>query len=235
MKEFVFLYLWVHDVPVYDIMLLKGNKSDIFIYLALTLSFILYVFRTHSEKQEQILRIKRLRRYLYSQSNDFVIENNKKIAILEGELQKLNGENGNLKERLEEQKVDLLLANQTVEWRWVKRECARNRIMSSDIYRRILDCVDKQRVLPDKEWENLHLKLDEELGGFKKQLQTYYPISEHEYHVCMLIKMELPPSSMAVLLGCTVSAVSKVRSRLYEKFFGKGGTAKEFDEFVKSL
>lgn len=235
MIRLVYLCLWVHDFSIYDIMHPKLNKYDVYIYIVLVLAFLLYVLRNRYKQMEQLTRIKRLRRYLYSQSNDFVIENNKKIAILENELRKMNDKSGFQHERLEEQKVDLLLTNQTVEWKWVKKKTARNRLMSSDIYRRILDYVENQKVLSDKDWEDLHLKLNEEYCDFKRHLQSYHFMSEHEYHVCMLIKMELPPSSMAILLGCTVSAVSKARSRLYDKFFGKGGTAKEFDEFIKSL
>ena len=146
MIRLVYLCLWAHDFSIYDIMHPKLNKYDVYIYIVLVLAFLLYVLRNRYKQMEQLTRIKRLRRYLYSQSNDFVIENNKKIAILENELRKMNDKSGFQHERLEEQKVDLLLTNQTVEWKWVKKKTARNRLMSSDIYRRILDYVLKFRI-----------------------------------------------------------------------------------------
>lgn len=108
MIRLVYLCLWAHDFSIYDIMHPKLNKYDVYIYIVLVLAFLLYVLRNRYKQMEQLTRIKRLRRYLYSQSNDFVIENNKKIAILENELRKMNDKSGFQHERLEEQKVDLL-------------------------------------------------------------------------------------------------------------------------------
>lgn len=89
--------------------------------------------------------------------------------------------------------------------------------------------------LHDDEWESIERLLKRSYPGFTSQLRTLHPMSELEYHVCLLIKLRIAPSDIADVLLRDVSTISTVRSRLYKKVFGKKGGAKEWDEFILSI
>lgn len=56
-----------------------------------------------------------------------------------------------------------------------------------------------------------------------------------EYNVSTLVRLGFKPSEICILTGLSNSNVSNIRKRLFEKIHGKTGSAKEFDEYVKSL
>lgn len=196
---------------------------------------LLLLYRNRQRQKEQLKKIARLRKKIFCQSDEAMKKNNQIILNLETEIQMLNNKNVALVAKLEEQRQDLVLANETIKWNKTKQETIKIRICSSEIYKRIQEFILKKKVLQPADWDKLHVMLNQEIDNFKASLLSYHNISEHEYHVCMLIKIGTTPSDMSDLLGCTPSAVSKVRTRLQEKFFGKSGGAKEFDEFVNSL
>ena len=62
-----------------------------------------------------------------------------------------------------------------------------------------------------------------------------YDLSLQELLDCLLLKLNIKPSSISYLLGTTISSISKIRSRLYKKIFNKDGGAEKWDEFIRSL
>ena len=56
-----------------------------------------------------------------------------------------------------------------------------------------------------------------------------------EYHICLLIRLHISPSSISNLVELSNSGVSLSRKRMLEKVCGKDGTAKDFDKFILSL
>lgn len=60
-------------------------------------------------------------------------------------------------------------------------------------------------------------------------------LSNSEYNVSVLIKLGFRPSEICNLMGLSLSNVSNIRKRLYKKLIQKTGSAKDFDEYVKSL
>lgn len=99
----------------------------------------------------------------------------------------------------------------------------------------IQEHIKRHKVITREEWGEIDRIVNYEIAGFRDNMYNYYSISLHEYHVCLLIRLDIPPKNMADLLGCTPSAVSKVRKRLQEEFFSDSGTAKDFDAFINSL
>ena len=65
--------------------------------------------------------------------------------------------------------------------------------------------------------------------------ESLYSMSPVEYQVCLLLKLNATPSEIATVLCKDASSISTVRSRLYGKVFGKKGSSKEWDEFIRSL
>lgn len=60
-------------------------------------------------------------------------------------------------------------------------------------------------------------------------------LSEQEWRMCCLIKMEVPPSTAAMLLCCTNQAISMRRVRLYQKITGEKGTPELCDSFIRDF
>ena len=225
-----------------NIMLKAENikkKSSLIIMIVIFFTILMlsaiYIYRNIQKQKLQIEKVKKLRKKLYEQSTEYIQRNNEKINALEQELKKTSNENHLLIEKLEEQRADLILANETAIRKQTRNETAKARIVATDIFKTIQDYIKKEKVVNGKEWKELDEVMNREIPDFKTNLYSYYNISPHEYHICMLIRLEFSPTDMAILLGCTTSAVSKARKRLQEKFFSDEGTPKDFDQFIKTL
>ncbi|MBO4550314.1 MAG: amino acid ABC transporter permease, partial [Bacteroidaceae bacterium] len=71
--------------------------------------------------------------------------------------------------------------------------------------------------------------------SFTEKLYSLYPMSEHELHVSLLIKMHLQPKDIALLTAHSKESIATTRSRLYSKVFGRKGSSKDWDDFILSL
>ena len=196
---------------------------------------VIYVYYNRQKQKQQTERLKRLKNELYRQSEEYIRKNEEKIKALEQELKIASAENKLLAEKIEEQRADLMLANEAAKRRLAKQESSKTRIAATEIYKTIQDHIKKEKVITPSEWDKLEEVIDREIDNFKNNLYSYHNISQHEYHICMLIRLDITPTDMATLLGCTTSGVSKARKRLQEKFFSDKGTAKDFDSFINSL
>lgn len=235
--------LYNYNLREKENLILKAENANkkvaltITICTVFTLSIILitYIYRNRQKQKLQIERFSRLRKELYEQSTEFIRKNKEKIEFLEQELKNVSNENHQLIEKLEEQRADLILANETAIRKQTRNETAKARIVATDIFKTIQDYIKKEKVVNGNEWKELDEVMNREIPDFKTNLYSYYNISPHEYHICMLIRLEFSPTDIAMLLGCTTSAVSKARKRLQEKFFSDKGTPKDFDQFIKTL
>lgn len=90
-------------------------------------------------------------------------------------------------------------------------------------------------MLDEKEWETLDKTINDEIENFNQRIKEYHNVSIQEYRICMLIRIGIPIKDMAVIMSLSASGISKARTRLQEKFFGKEGSTKDFDSFVNSL
>ena len=102
-----------------------------------------------------------------------------------------------------------------------------NQLVTTHIY--------NNKVLKDADWKKIEEKLLKAHPTFKEQLFALYPLSDTEYRICMLIKMEISPSNIAKLMALGASAVSQNRLRMQQKVFDGKGTSKDWDKFVLSL
>lgn len=89
--------------------------------------------------------------------------------------------------------------------------------------------------LKEEEWTGVEAQLKTVYPGFTSQLRNLYPMSELEYQTCLLIKLRIAPKDIASVLSRDMSTISTVRSRLYQKVFGRKGGTHEWDEFVLSI
>lgn len=89
--------------------------------------------------------------------------------------------------------------------------------------------------LSKDEWTTLKKYVDNKYPNFNKVLLNNNEITENEYRVCLLIKLEIPVSTIGKILFLSTPAVSNIRKRLIEKVKGEKCSAKECDEWIKSL
>jgi tetratricopeptide (TPR) repeat protein len=102
-----------------------------------------------------------------------------------------------------------------------------NQVLTTHIY--------NNKVLKDADWKKIEEGLLNAFPSFKERLYALYPLSDTEYRICMLIKLEVSPTNIAKLMAIGNSAVSQNRLRMQQKVFDGEGTAKDWDKFVLSL
>jgi DNA-binding CsgD family transcriptional regulator len=89
---------------------------------------------------------------------------------------------------------------------------------------------------PDNnDWKELSALIDREAPSFRRSLSEKIDLTDFEYDVCMLIKIQIPVSDIARLKHCTPANITKTRKNIYMKLFGKAGRADELDEYLMSL
>jgi tetratricopeptide (TPR) repeat protein len=87
-----------------------------------------------------------------------------------------------------------------------------------------------------KDWKDLSAVIDREAPHFHKTLcQGDVQLSDFEYDVCMLIKIQIPLSDIARLKQCVPSYITQTRKHIFQKLFKKKGRADELDEYIMKL
>lgn len=86
------------------------------------------------------------------------------------------------------------------------------------------------------QWKELEERVNEVYPGVSQTLLRHYPkIKTSELHVCLLVKIGISVSGMARIMDLTKSAISNIRTRLYEKIFEDKGSTDDFDKFILGL
>jgi len=105
----------------------------------------------------------------------------------------------------------------------------------SDYYLALRQRLYEGPTLKQDEWEELERQMKGADAIFFRRLAEKGQLSEVELRVCMLIRLGIPPSAIAIHTCREQSSISSIRSRLYFKLFGKKGGARELDEFILSI
>lgn len=105
----------------------------------------------------------------------------------------------------------------------------------SDFYISIRKRIALGERLKKDDWQDIEDHFKRVYPRFSSTLLSLFNMSQVEYQVCLLIKLNVTPSEMANVLCKDVSSISSTRSRLYRKVFGKKGSSKDWDDFVASL
>ena len=114
---------------------------------------------------------------------------------------------------------------------------SRKRSDYDDLYERIKLNAGKENFhLKDPEWELLSNAIDEQYDSFTiRLLALNSTLSEHEMHVCYLVKLGLSSVAIGKMLYKSDKAIFMTRQRLYAKLMGKEGTARQLNDFIKSF
>lgn len=105
----------------------------------------------------------------------------------------------------------------------------------SDFYISLRKRIANGERLRKEDWDAIETHLNGVYPRFTSTLLSLYNMSQVEYHVCLLLKLNATPSEIASVLCKDNSSISSTRSRLYQKIFGRKGSSKDWDEFILSL
>ena len=130
----------------------------------------------------------------------------------------------------------LRLQNRIKEWKLgallkTKKE------LNAEIYEQIglASYVEMGKHLSQEGWTSLEQAIENYYPGFKEKLYSCSKLSEHEYHVCLLIKAKVPTSKIALLTNRANSTISTTKQRLYKKITSEQGSAESLDKLLAIL
>ena len=193
------------------------EKTYIFIII-LSVSFliILYVISMNERKQKKC--------------TEYNLLNNHLITLYENASKAYRCEKAQMKGRISEleSKLDILSSRVNAP----DYDVEAKRIA---IYDMINEKVSGKKTLTPKDWTSIEQIIDNMYPHYKSRLYSFCNLSARDYHVCMLIKLGFANSDIATIMSRSASAISLLRLNMYERFFGKRGSAKDFDRFIKNM
>lgn len=245
------LYNYQHTEDENQLLLLENEHKRNHIYLliigllVIVGAAILYTNYARKQKriaQEQAKRLSMLKNEQYKNSQAYIQENEKKLEELEALLQQAEGEKDELHQNLtllQSQKALLEVSNKQIEMSLNEKEYLELSLKRSEIYQLFHQAVhqnEKYKSITEDSWKELQEIIDKTYSKFTEQLYIFYPqISEHELHICYLIKIQIQIKDIAKLLCRTAPAITNSRIRLYKKIHGEEGKAEMLDSFILDL
>ena len=218
--------------------ILQSILLFIFLFVALGIAIGYYAWKYYRQKKNAELAHERLLRQeeekIRRQSIRQIEENKQKIAELEQLLEEARQRNDvEAADRIMLDAELLTAENQNIEASRRRKEFALKEFQKTDLFTRLkLHAGEEECHLSEEEWQQLAKYLDDIYDDFTHRLLSIASLSDTELRACYLLKLEVSPSVMAVLLFKSKQAISMIRKRLYEKITNKAGTSKQFDEFI---
>ena len=208
-----------------------------FIFLLIVTAY-LYLNNKWKDKQAELSHEKLLRQEEENkrkQSEKQLTENLQQQAQLKLQLEKAEHDEETYK-RLQTE-ADLLAAeNQVIEARQKRHRLLLDEFQESDIYRRIKqNAGNRDFKLSDEEWFQLSANIDSVYDNLTKRILNLANLNPTELRVVYLLKIGIQPADMATILCKSKSAITMIRTRMYEKIFGKTGTATALDEYIQNF
>ena len=107
-------------------------------------------------------------------------------------------------------------------------------LKESSIYKRIkyLELHPKE-IMRENDWIELEETIEQLIPSFIPLLKNRLNVMA--YRICLLVKLEISTSSIAILLGLSSSTISKYRKVMLEKLCGRSGKPKDFDEYIRQI
>lgn len=85
------------------------------------------------------------------------------------------------------------------------------------------------------DWKSLDQMLNEQLPNFKPKIYSLYHLSEDDYRICMLIRLNFPLSEIGLLADKTPQDLYKRRKFMMKKMFNKDSKPEIFDKLIKNI
>ena len=131
-------------------------------------------------------------------------------------------------DKIEQQKADIKkykrLARQ-------ERENIQKKLEDATIYKLVSDKAIKGLKLTDEEWKELEKFVVNRLPEFYMFVSSReYALTTIMYHVCILVRLQFPFSSIGNMMGVKAPTITKVCGVVLKKLFGKEGSGKILEQ-----
>lgn len=199
---------------------------------------ILYLKNREHKHRLAIEKLEQKEKEVKERYNAFIGENNYKIDVLEHQLKNISDINDELRDEIEKHKAALVAANGLVQDEIKRKASALKRISETTIFGKIQFVLrDESKVLNDEDWQNIETEVLSEYPNFRSELNTLsYKLTEQEYRVSLLIKLNIGPTDIATLICKTKETVTSIRRRLYNKVFNDTkGKPDYWDRYIRTL
>ena len=221
---------------------LANERKQAAIYRLFAITAILLLFLGGSlihylnrkrDWQRQTRKLEAEKRRIYRESEERIKDNLQKIAELEAQ----SGEEMRAASAGEPDLValnrDILSAeNRHIELSLERRRVLEEHLITSAIYAKF---HDGQEPIDESDWMALRQELDR-VYDLTNRLYALNPtLSEMEWRICCLIKIQMKVTDMAILLHRSKQAVSNARNRLYSKLSGRPGDPTKLDDLIRDL
>lgn len=108
-------------------------------------------------------------------------------------------------------------------------------LLRHEIVKRMHQHACKLAIPSDAEWKDLQGVVEKSLPEFYAKLTVFAgQLTDQEWKVCLLVKLNFIPSELTVLLGLSKQRVTNIRTRLNQKLFGESGS-RTFDSNLHKL
>lgn len=208
-----------------NLTLLVGILVSVSVIIIGILTFLVYRKKRKLELQEKEEQENLIRQQIYDTKQELELlrtVNDRKIAdVIKEKEQTINKLKEDLKDIRDKYSnsslsdVDILLKE-------------------SSIYKRIkyLELHPKE-TMRENDWIELEETIEQLIPSFIPLLKNRLNVIA--YRICLLVKLEISTSSIAILLGLSSSAISKYRKVMLEKLCGRSGKPKDFDEYIRQI
>ena len=85
------------------------------------------------------------------------------------------------------------------------------------------------------EWKSLDQMVNEYLPNFKPKVYSMYHLSEDDYHICLLIRLNFSLSEIGILAIKTPQELYKRRKFMIKKMFNIDAKPEKFDNLIKNI
>lgn len=198
---------------------------------------VLYLRTKRLNVKIKIERKQRLDQEEYERTEEFIQHNKEKIEEIEQSIATENDKNEI--ETLKNLQKKMRSLNEVSMLRKEEHDKIQEELKNTEIFRILKSKIDDKTLtnkkLSQDEWHNLENAICSRVKDFKKRIEGVCRISDQEYKVCLLLKMQITPSDIASITNKTRGAISLTRQRLYERAFGQKSSPDSWDKFIHSL
>ncbi len=120
----------------------------------------------------------------------------------------------------------------------VKKTNRKTCLTDEGICKKILAMANSQEIeyrLSSEDFLQLGEVMETYCPGFRARISRLNPITEDEYHMCLLIKIGVKATAVSRLTYRSKAAVSNARNRLAKKTMGEDKKTSDLDNFIWSL
>ena len=239
------LYNYQHIEEENSRLAVKAAQTEKWVYRSVCVILVLmillfWLWRRSRERRREAEALRRLKERQERDAWERLDANTRRIAELEALLRQERTRRDAVRQRLEQltaEKEALELDNREIRLHLDEREIKDLRMRKTAIYVWFHTPEHWDAIRENSpQWKELEERVNEVYPGVSQTLLRHYPkIKTSELHVCLLVKIGISVSGMARIMDLTKSAISNIRTRLYEKIFEDKGSTDDFDKFILGL